>query len=62
MAWVLGVQGTDQAAQTFWVLEMRRHGLSLFDSSWYGGTYPLSYSAAFPVLGAILGLAGSAVV
>lgn len=62
LAWILGVQGTDQAAQTFWVLEMRRHGLALFDSSWYGGTYPLSYSAAFPVLGAVLGLAGSAVV
>ncbi|MCU4185330.1 hypothetical protein K6U06_13230 [Acidiferrimicrobium sp. IK] len=62
VAWAVGVKGTDQAAQTFWVLEVRQHGLSLFNSAWYGGVYPLSYSAGFPVLGALIGLAGCSVV
>ncbi len=62
VAWALGVKGTDQAAQTYWVLEVRRYGLSLIDSGWYGGTYPLSYSAGFPVIGAVIGVAGCSVV
>lgn len=59
-AWALGVKGTDHAAQTYWVTEVHRHGLALFDTGWYGGTYPLSYTVTFPLLGAALGLGGAA--
>lgn len=61
LAWALGLHGTDQAAQVFRVLEVRRHGLALLDGGWYGGIYPLSYSVVFPLVGAAVGLAASAV-
>ena len=62
VTWLAGFKGTDQAAQVFRVLEIRQHGLSLVDSGWYGGIYPLSYSVAFPLLGALIGLAGCSLV
>ncbi|MGI8850921.1 MAG: hypothetical protein ACR2KC_04595 [Acidimicrobiales bacterium] len=52
----LGWQGTDHAAQAYRVEEVRQHGLVLWDSGWYGGNYPLSYSVVFPLLGALLSL------
>jgi hypothetical protein len=52
---LLGWRGVDQAAQIYRVLEIRTHGLMLWDSGWYGGNYPLGYSILFPALAAVLG-------
>jgi hypothetical protein len=53
---LLGWRGVDQAAQAYWVLEVKTHGLTLFDSGWYGGSFPLGYSVLFPVIGALIGI------
>ena len=52
----LGLRGTDQAAQTYRVGEVRVYGLVLWDSGWYGGNLPLGYSVVFPLIGALVGL------
>lgn len=52
----LGLRGTDEAAQTYRVGEVRLYGLVLWDSGWYGGNLPLGYSAVFPLIGALVGL------
>ena len=44
----LGWRGVDQAAQFYRVMEVRTHGLMLFDSGWYGGNFPLGYSVLSP--------------
>ncbi len=49
-------KGVDQAAQSYRVLQVRTHGLALWDSGWYGGNYPLGYSVVFPVIGALVSL------
>jgi hypothetical protein len=54
---ILGWHGVDQAAQTYRVIEFKLHGLTLWDSGWYGGNLPLGYSVLFPALGAVLGIA-----
>jgi hypothetical protein len=59
---LLGWQGVDQAAQTYRVLQFRIHGLMLWDSGWYGGNYPLSYSVLFPIAGAVFGTYAVAIV
>lgn len=56
MVAVLHWKGVDQAAQSYRVLQVRTHGLALWDSGWYGGNYPLGYSVVFPVVGALVGL------
>lgn len=53
-------KGVDQAAQAYRVLQVRDHGLALWDSGWYGGNYPLGYSLVFPVVGALVGLSVAA--
>ncbi len=50
----LGWRGVDQAAQFYRVMEVRTHGLMLFDSGWYGGNFPLGYSVLSPVIGALI--------
>ncbi|HET9691932.1 MAG TPA: hypothetical protein VFP61_12335 [Acidimicrobiales bacterium] len=60
-AQLLGLHGTDQAMQVFMVGQVRAHGLSVLDTAWYGGVYPMAYSAAFPLIGALLGVGGAAV-
>lgn len=57
----LGWQGVDHAAQAYRISEIRQHGLILWDSGWYGGNYPLSYSVLFPILGALFTLPAVAV-
>ena len=52
----LGWRGVDQAAQFYRVMEVRTHGLMLFDSGWYGGNFPLGYSVLFPLIGALIGI------
>jgi hypothetical protein len=52
----LGLRGTDVAAATYRVSEVRVYGLVLWDSGWYGGNLPLGYSVVFPLVGALIGL------
>jgi hypothetical protein len=61
VATVLGWSGVDQAAQAYRVEQVRLHGLVLWDSGWYGGNYPLSYSAIFPLIAALITLQVAAV-
>lgn len=56
-----GRRGVDLAATVFRVDQFRRHGLTLWDSAWYGGHWTLDYSAIYPPLAAALGIAVLAV-
>ena len=46
----------DLAAQVFRTELFSRAGLSIWNGSWYGGHYTLTYSVLFPPLGALFGL------
>jgi hypothetical protein len=45
----------DLAAQVFRTELFQRGGLAIWNSSWYGGHYTLTYSVLFPPLAALLG-------
>ena len=45
----------DLAAQVFRTELFQRIGLGIWNGSWYGGHYTLTYSVLFPPLGALLG-------
>ncbi len=45
----------DLAAQVFRAELFEQAGLAIWNSSWYGGHYTLTYSVLFPPLGALLG-------
>jgi hypothetical protein len=45
----------DLAAQAFRTELFERAGLAIWNGSWYGGHYTLTYSLLFPPLGALLG-------
>jgi hypothetical protein len=45
----------DLAAQVFRTELFQRAGLAIWNGSWYGGHYTLTYSVLFPPLGALLG-------
>lgn len=45
----------DLAAQVFRTELFQRGGLGIWNGSWYGGHYTLTYSVLFPPLGALLG-------
>jgi len=45
----------DLAAQVFRTELFQRGGLSIWNGSWYGGHYTLTYSVLFPPLAALLG-------
>jgi hypothetical protein len=45
----------DLAAQVFHTELFQRIGLGIWNGSWYGGHYTLTYSVLFPPLGALLG-------
>jgi hypothetical protein len=62
VASVIGLRGTDVAMQTYRVELLRLHGFVVWDSGWYGGDFPLSYSVLSPALGALMGVAGASVV
>jgi hypothetical protein len=51
----------DLAAQTFRTELFERDGFAIWNASWYGGHYTLTYSVLFPPLGALIGprLAGA---
>src|SRR5258706_11477736 len=52
LAW--NPQVGDLAAQVFRTELFQRGGLSIWNGSWYGGHYTLTYSVLFPPLGALL--------
>jgi hypothetical protein len=58
----LGLRGTDVAAATYRIREVRAYGLVLWDSGWYGGNLPLGYSVVFPLVGALIGLVATGIV
>ena len=45
----------DLAAQTFRTELFERDGFAIWNASWYGGHYTLTYSVLFPPLGALIG-------
>ncbi len=53
LAW--NPQVGDLAAQVFRTELFQRGGLAIWNGSWYGGHYTLTYSVLFPPLGALLG-------
>jgi hypothetical protein len=61
VALALNLQGTDVAMQTYRADQLRLHGFVIWDSGWYGGSYPLSYTVLSPVISALIGVAGASV-
>jgi hypothetical protein len=66
IALLMGVRGSDLAAQVYRVNLFRTHGFVVWDDLWYAGHATLSYSALSPVFSALagpvaLGAASSAV-
>ena len=57
---LLGWRGVDWPAQLYRVQLFRHHGWLAFDTGWYGGHYPLAYSALFPPLAATFGVTATA--
>jgi hypothetical protein len=53
LAW--NPQVGDLAAQVFRTELFQRGGMAIWNGSWYGGHYTLTYSVLFPPLGALLG-------
>jgi hypothetical protein len=51
-----GWKGTDWAAQVYRAGQVAHWGLISWDPGWYGGTYPLNYSVAYPLAAGYLGL------
>ena len=60
--WLLGWRGVDQAAQLYRVTLFKTHGLLLWDSGWYGGNFPLSYSLLFPAFASRIGIQATALI
>ena len=52
----LGWRGVDLPAQLYRVAVARAHGITLWDSQWYGGHWTLNYSVLFPVTAAFVGV------
>lgn len=51
-----GWKGTDWAAQVYRASQVAHWGFISWDPGWYGGTYPLNYSVAYPLAAGYLGL------
>jgi hypothetical protein len=61
LALLLGLRGVDWPAQLYRIQLFRHHGWLSFDTSWYGGHYPLAYSLLFPPLAATVSVQVTAV-
>jgi hypothetical protein len=53
---LLGWRGVDLPAQLYRVALARSHGLTLWDSQWYGGHWTLDYSVLYPATAAVVGV------
>ena len=49
---LLGWRGVDLPAQLYRVASSKAHGLTIWDTQWYGGHWTLDYSVLFPALAA----------
>jgi len=56
VALLLGAKGSDLPAALYRISLFHRHGLTLWDSQWYGGHWTLDYSVIFPPVAGILGV------
>ena len=56
VAWLAGWRGSDLPAALYRITLFHRHGLTLWDSQWYGGHWTLDYSVIFPPIAGILGV------
>jgi hypothetical protein len=56
VAWLAGWRGSDLPAALYRIALFHRHGLTLWDSQWYGGHWTLDYSVIFPPIAGILGV------
>lgn len=52
----LGWRGVDLPAQLYRVALVRSHGVTLWDSQWYGGHWTFNYSVIFPAVAAVTGI------
>jgi hypothetical protein len=59
---VLGWHGVDWPAQLYRVHLFRAYGWLAFDTGWYGGHSPITYSLLFPPLAALVGVRSLAIV
>jgi hypothetical protein len=62
LAALLDWRGVDLPAQVYRVALFRQHGLTIWDSQWYGGHWTLDYSVIFPPVAALIGVAATSVV
>ncbi len=56
VAWLAGWRGSDLPAALYRISLFHRHGLTLWDSQWYGGHWTLDYSVIFPPIAGIIGV------
>ena len=56
VAALAGWRGGDLPAALYRISLFHRHGLTLWDSQWYGGHWTLDYSVIFPPLAGVIGL------
>ena len=56
IAGIAGWRGSDLPAALYRISLFHRHGLTLWDSQWYGGHWTLDYSVIFPPVAGIIGV------
>lgn len=56
IAWKVGWRGGDLPAAIYRITLFHTHGLTLWDSQWYGGHWTLDYSVIFPPIAGVLGI------
>jgi hypothetical protein len=56
IAGIAGWRGSDLPAALYRISLFHTHGLTLWDSQWYGGHWTLDYSVIFPPIAGILGV------
>src|SRR5581483_53899 len=56
VAALAGWRGGDLPAALYRISLFHRHGLTLWDSQWYGGHWTLDYSVIFPPVAGIIGV------
>ncbi len=59
---LLGWRGVDLPAQLYRITQVRQHGITLWDSQWYGGHWTFNYSVIFPATAAVIGVAAIALI